>query len=81
VHPPTDLRELFRYQRGDELRIYALRVVPRGVELWRTTEKAGEAAVSLLEDDFARVEEAIQTLGELEQRLEAGGWRMVAKSV
>jgi hypothetical protein len=81
VHPSTDLRELFRYQRHDELRIYALRVVPGGVELWRTTEKDGEAPVSILEDDFGRVEEVIRTLDELEQRLKAGGGRLVAKSV
>ncbi|HJR61463.1 MAG TPA: hypothetical protein VJ813_18785 [Vicinamibacterales bacterium] len=68
-------KELFRYRKGDELRIYKLRVVPQGVELWRTTERDGEPPVSIEEDDFSSVDDAIRTLEELEQRLNAGGWR------
>jgi hypothetical protein len=68
-------KELFRYRRDDELRIYQLRLIPDGVELWRTTERDGEPPVSIEEDDFSSIEDAITTLRELEERLKAGGWR------
>jgi hypothetical protein len=70
-----DFRELFRYQKHDELRIYKLKVLPGGAELWRTTERSGQEATSIKEDDFAHSDEAVRTLAELEERLKAGGWR------
>ncbi len=75
LHDSTDFRELFRYQRFDELRIYQLRVIPGGAELWRTTERTGEAASLLKEDDFASADELLVTLEELKRRLKAGGWQ------
>jgi hypothetical protein len=71
----TDERELLRFQKGDELRIYVLRVVPGGAELWRTTTRGDEPSTSIMEDDFTHLEAVIQTVRELEQRLIAGGWR------
>ena len=70
-----DFRELFRYRRGDELRIYQLRVVPGGAELWRLTATAGNPAAPLKEDDFTSLDEAVQTIEELKVRLRAGGWQ------
>ena len=71
----TDDRELFRFQKADELRIYTLRVIPGGAELWRTTTRGDEPATSIKEDDFSQLEQVVDTLRELEQRLKAGGWR------
>jgi hypothetical protein len=78
LHASRDFRDLFCYQRGDELRIYKLRVIPGGAELWRTTERIGEAASSLKEDDFTSADEVIQTLEDLKRRLKAGGWQELA---
>jgi hypothetical protein len=33
--------EVLRCTRGSETRIYRLRAVPEGAELWRTTEQPG----------------------------------------
>jgi hypothetical protein len=74
-HGSTDFRELFRYKRGDDTRIYSLRVVPTGAELWRVTESPGEAPASLKECDLTDTDEAIQFLAEVKQALIAGGWR------
>jgi hypothetical protein len=79
LHPSRDFRELFRYRRGDELRIYKLRVIPGGAELWRMTATGGHAAAPLKEDDFTSPDQVIQTLEELKQRLKAGGWRELAE--
>lgn len=75
LHQSRDFRELFRYQRGDELRIYQLRVIPGSAELWRMTETAGQPAAPLKEDDFTSPGDVMQTLEELQRRLKAGGWR------
>ena len=70
-----DDRELFRFQKADELRVYNLRVIPGGAELWRTTTRGDEPPTSIKEDDFTHAEQVIDTVRELEQRLRAGGWR------
>ena len=75
LHPSRDFRELFRYRRGDELRVYQLCVVPGGAELWRMTAIAGNPATRLKEDDFTSPDDVIQTLEELKLRLKAGGWQ------
>ena len=72
---PDDFRELFRVRKHDEVRIYKLRIVPHGAELWRTTFKGGDPETSIKEDDLAHLDAAVQTLRELEERLMAGGWR------
>jgi len=78
LHASRDFRDLFRYQRGDELRIYKLRVIPGGAELWRMTERTGEAAASLKEDDFTSPDDVMRTLEELKRCLRAGGWQELA---
>lgn len=78
LHASRDFRDLFRYQRGGELRIYKLRVIPGGAELWRMTERAGEAPTSLKEDDFTSPDDVIRTLEDLKRRLRAGGWQELA---
>ena len=35
-----EFRPLLQYRRGDETRIYNVRVVPDGAELWAVTEAA-----------------------------------------
>jgi hypothetical protein len=74
-HGSTNLRELFRYKRGDDTRIYSLRVVPTGAELWRVTESPGEPPASLKECDLKNTDEAIQFLEEVKRSLIAGGWK------
>ena len=44
--------EVLRCSRGDETRIYDLRVVPGGAELWRTTEVGGAEAEAVKECHF-----------------------------
>ena len=66
---------MFRFRRGGELRVYSLRAVPGGAELWRRTTVGEEAVTSIKEEEFTHLEAAIDSLRELEQRLRAGGWQ------
>jgi hypothetical protein len=70
----TPAHEVLRCTRGDETRIYSLRVVSDGAELWRTTEFPGEEAHSVKECHFKGSEEALQFLEEVRRTLIAGGW-------
>ncbi len=74
----TDVHELFRYGRGDEVRVYSLHVVPGGTELWRVTRRAGSPDTAVMESDFTHVDAAAQFLDEVQRALTAGGWRPVA---
>ena len=67
--------EVLRCTRGGETRIYRLRAVPDGAELWRTTEQPGAEPQSVKECDFKGSEEASQFLEEVRRTLIAGGWR------
>ena len=75
---PRDV-EMFRYQRGDAVRVYCLRVVPGGTELWRVTERAGQPPSAVKEEDFNRADVAALFLNEVERSLTAGGWRLVSE--
>jgi hypothetical protein len=75
LHASPDFRELFRYKRGNDTRIYNLRIAATGAELWRITESSGEAPVSVKECDFKDTDEAIQFLEEVKRALIAGGWK------
>ena len=68
--------EVLRCTRGDETRIYSLRVVTNGAELWRVTEIPGEETRSVKECDFHDPEEASEFLDEVRRTLIAGGWQM-----
>ena len=70
-----DFRELFRYERSGEVRIYGLRVLSPGVELWRVTETHGQQSTSIKEDDLKSADDAVQALEDIERSLTAGGWR------
>lgn len=70
---------MFRYQRGDDVRVYCLRVVPGGTELWRVTERAGQPPSAVKEEDFKRADVAALFLNEVERSLTAGGWRLVSE--
>jgi hypothetical protein len=67
--------EVLRCSRGGVTRIYRLRSVPAGAELWRTTEQPGAEPQSVKECDFKGSEEASQFLEEVRRTLVAGGWR------
>jgi len=72
---PDVFHDLFSCERGDEIRTYAMRVVPGGAELWRMTESPEDGIQSMKEGDFKSSEEALTFLEELRYALIAGGWR------
>jgi hypothetical protein len=69
-----DSHEVLRCSRGRETRIYSLRVVAGGAELWRVTETPGEPTKSVKESDFREADEAGQFLEDVRRALRAGGW-------
>jgi hypothetical protein len=71
----TTAHEVLRCTRGAETRIYSLRAVPDGAELWRTTEFPGEDSRSVKECHFKSSEEASQFLEEVRRTLIVGGWQ------
>jgi hypothetical protein len=72
--------EVFRYSRDGDVRIYSLRVVAGGTELWRVTVVPGEPASAMLEEHFKSAEVAAgQYFEEIERVLTAGGWREVSR--
>ncbi len=68
-------RELIRYERGLETRIYQLRVAADGAELWRVTESPDESPRSLKEADVASLEETLELLEDIGRSLVSAGWR------
>ena len=70
--------EVFRYGRGDEIRIYSLHVVAGGTELWRVTVRPGRPDAAIKEEDFTSVDVALRYFEEIERTLTAGGWRSVS---
>ena len=69
-----DAHEVLRVTRDDETRVYHLRVVAGGAELWRTTEVPGREAASVKETHFNDAEAAAEFLDEVRRTLRAGGW-------
>jgi hypothetical protein len=69
--------EIFRYRRQDEIRIYHLRVVTGGTELWRVTVRPGQLDAEIKEDGFTSEAAALRYFEEVERALIAGGWREV----
>jgi hypothetical protein len=69
--------ELFRYRRGEDIRIYRLRVIEGGIEVWRITIRAGQLDDSIKEDDFRSADAAVRFFEEIQRSLTAGGWRPV----
>jgi hypothetical protein len=76
---PSKATEVFRYSRGDQVRVYRLEVVSGGTALWRVTERQGQANCWIKEDDFQSAEVAGRYLEEIERTLTAGGWRCVSE--
>jgi hypothetical protein len=74
----TELREVFRFQKGNDLRVYGLRLVSGRVELWRVTETPGQQASAIKEADCANSREALELFEDIEASLKAGGWRETA---
>lgn len=71
----TDFHDVGVFIRGDETRVYRLRVLPEGAELWRVTEGPGGRLESIKETLFKTSEEAGTFLEEVKRALTAGGWR------
>jgi hypothetical protein len=70
-----DFHDVGAFTRGDETRIYRLRVLPEGAELWRVTEGPSGQVESIKETLFKGSEEAGIFLEEVQRALTAGGWR------
>ena len=71
----AEFKPLLEYRRGDETRVYNVRVVPDGAELWAVTEAPGRVPRSVKEDLFTSADEALEFLEEVRRTLLAGGWR------
>lgn len=67
--------EVLRRTRADQTRIYHLRAVAGGAELWRIEGCPGEPLRSVKESHFNGPEEAAAFLEEVRRALTAGGWR------
>jgi hypothetical protein len=67
--------EVLRCTRGDQTRLYDLRIVSDGVELWRTIESPGEPPVSIRESHFTDPDETASFIDEVRRTLRAGGWQ------
>ena len=67
--------EVLRRRRGDDTRIYRLRVVAGGAELWRVERSAGASPRWVKESDLKGPEDTAALLGEIQRALTAGGWR------
>jgi hypothetical protein len=70
-------RELIRYTRGVQVRVYTLRSVANGAELWRITESGGQQTGAVKEADVGSMEETLELLEEIQRSLTAGGWREI----
>jgi hypothetical protein len=70
-----EFRPLLEYRRGDEIRVYNVRVVADGAELWAVTEAPGRVPRSVKEGLFTNAAEALEFLEEVHRTLLAGGWR------
>ena len=70
-----EFKPLLQYWRGDETRVYNVRVVAEGAELWAVTEAPGRVPRSVKEGLFTSAAEALEFLDEVHRTLLAGGWR------
>ena len=76
--PPADLDdciEILTCVRREETRVYRLRVVAGGAELWRVSESRLAGVHAVKESDFQSSEQVTGFLQELRRSLIAGGWR------
>lgn len=73
--PSRDFHDVGQFTRGEETRVYRLRVMSPGAELWRITEAPGEPGRSVKETFLETAEEAVAFLEEMQRALTAGGWR------
>ncbi len=71
--------EIYRFARGEEVRVYKLRVVARGTELWRITLRPGQPDAAIKEDDFNDIDVAVRCFEEIERTLIAGRWRKISE--
>jgi hypothetical protein len=72
-------REVFRYRRGDDVRIYSLRVAAGATELWTVTVRPGQPDSAIKEEDFKSADVAARYFQEIERTLTAGGWREISR--
>jgi hypothetical protein len=72
-----EFRPLIRYGRRDEIRVYNLRVVPEGAELWAVTEAPGRVPRAIKEGLFTNADDALELLEEVHRTLIVVGWREV----
>ena len=71
----SDFRELIRYERGWEVRVYQLRIATAGAELWRITESVDRETTAVKEADVKSIEDTLNLLEDIKRSLIAAGWR------
>ncbi len=71
----SEFRELIRYERGWEVRVYQLRIATAGAELWRITESVDRKTTALKEADVQGIEDTLDLLEDIKRSLIAAGWR------
>ena len=71
----SEFRELIRYERGLEVRVYQLRTATAGAELWRVTESADRETTAVKEADVKSIEDTLELLEDIKRSLIVGGWR------
>ena len=72
-----EFRPLLQYKRGEETRVYNVRVVADGAELWAVTEAPGKVPRAVKEGLFTSADETLEFLEEVRRTLMAGGWREI----
>jgi hypothetical protein len=65
--------------RDGDVRIYSLRIVTGGTELWRVTIVPGEPDSAILEEHFKSAEVAAQYFEKIERAFIAGRWRELSR--
>jgi hypothetical protein len=71
--PETDVRELFRFRRGDITEAYGLRVVRPVAELWRLTYRGETLEKSEQLHTFTDPQEALKFLVAMKDRFQKEG--------
>ncbi len=72
----TAFREKLRYRKGRKTRIYNLRDVADGTELWVVTEEPGKEAKSRNMLRFENSDDIGPFLEDVERELRTGGWTL-----
>jgi len=68
------LREVLRYRKAGRIRVYSLRMLDRGAELWVAVGKAGRLGQAKKRVQFSASDDVSVFLEDVEQTLRRGEW-------